>query len=109
MKRVADPAVTRWVQGGFVAASLTLAGFQASHLLPRWREWQAGVPDAYAGQHRSLFFGALAGLLLALVIPIPLLLPRNGPAHRRRRSALLAVWGVLMAGTVVSLLLVGRG
>lgn len=73
-----------------------------------WRlpsAWNAGIPDAYPGQHKYLFFSAVRGVALGLVIPIRLLGARISAGQRERRAILWSVWVLVMAAVVLTFVL----
>jgi len=69
-----------------------------AYVLPgRWMVWRAGGTEQYPGQHAGLFWGSVAGLALALVIPIPALITRWRDRAAAWRVAAYGAWALLMA------------
>src|SRR5690349_7132227 len=100
MEQSPPRTISRAVVRAVLGVALVLAAFQLVMMVPAWREWHAGTPDLYPGQHRGLFLGAVTGLALALALPIPIVLARLPKTRRGARAALWSAWGVLMALTV---------
>ncbi len=65
-------------------------------LLPRWAAWRSGDTNAYAG-----VLSATVSLLLALVIPLPVLINRAQSKTRLYRYSLYGTWLFLMAAILV--------
>ncbi|GLC25708.1 hypothetical protein [Roseisolibacter agri] len=84
----------------FLVVSLLLATVQLGLLVPAWREWRAGVPDAYTNEHLRQVLSAVSGLSVALLLPIPLLMMRVPKERRASRLVLRGVWIALMTVTL---------
>lgn len=65
-------------------------------LVPRWAAWRSGDTSAYAG-----VLSATVSLLLALVIPLPVLIYRAQQKTRLYRYSLYGMWLFLMAGILI--------
>ena len=92
-----------------LVVSLALAAWYAWQLPGEWRDWRAGVPDRFPGQHRGRVLGSIGGLALVLALPIPLVLGRTPKTQRLRRGLLWSLWAVLMVTVVWTLVLRSTG
>jgi hypothetical protein len=95
MHQIRRRGVPIWLIIGFGVGSLCLAGLQMSLAARAWPAWRAGAPEVYLHQHAGLLLSAASGILLALLLPIPLLLTRAGEWRRSWGWALWIAWGVL--------------
>lgn len=95
MQETPQGGVSRRVVQGFIVVSGVLAVIAMAQLIINWQAWRSGASDLYPSQHAWLVASSARGVLLALVLPIPLLLSR---ATRRKRRVVFAVWGVVMLG-----------
>jgi len=86
-----------WIIVPFVAYTVWRTAYYLRKLIPAWHDWRSGASDAYPHEHEYLFRSTLGGLLLIVCLPLPLLMSR---ASRRGMWVLLAVWAILMAGTI---------
>jgi hypothetical protein len=103
VNRIANRGLPHWVIGAFTLLSLAIAAGQARVLGRVWPAWRAGAVDSFPHEHQLLVLGGVAGMLIILSIPLPLLHSRAGRWRPAWRWALRVTWVVLMGSAVVLL------
>lgn len=97
-----------WLVGIFGLGSLHLVSRHAMLMWRVWPEWRAGAPDVYPHAHATLLLGAASGILVALIMPIPLLAGHIATWRARRRWAIWGFWALLFGASVVLTRIEGR-